>query len=61
MSALDEYRKEYNEMLLKKALGANSIIQEKFLTISVNGLNNTLLHIVLTVKVNLILFEFFLS
>lgn len=33
---LDEYRQEYNQMLLSKALGANSIIQEKFLTISVN-------------------------
>ena len=33
---LDEYRTEYNKMLGDKALGANSIIQEKFLTISVN-------------------------
>ena len=33
---LDEYRKEYNRMLLDKATGANGIIQEKFLTISVN-------------------------
>ena len=33
---LDEYRDEYNKMLLDKALGSNSIIQEKFLTISVN-------------------------
>lgn len=33
---LDEYRKEYNKMLLDKATGANGIIQEKFLTISVN-------------------------
>ena len=29
--SLDEYRKEYNAMLLRKALGANSIIQEKSL------------------------------
>lgn len=33
---LDEYRKEYNKILLEKATGANGIIQEKFLTISVN-------------------------
>ena len=33
---LDEYRKEYNKMLLDKATGANGITQEKFLTISVN-------------------------
>ena len=33
---LDEYRKEYNKMLLDKATGANGIIQEKFITISVN-------------------------
>lgn len=33
---LDVYRKEYNKMLMDKALGANSIIQEKFLTISIN-------------------------
>lgn len=32
---LDEYRKEYNKMLADKALDSNSIIQEKFLTISV--------------------------
>lgn len=32
---LDEYRKEYNKMLVDKALDSNSIIQEKFLTISV--------------------------
>ncbi len=36
---LDEYRNEYNQMLLSKALGANSIIQEKFLTISVSKKN----------------------
>ena len=34
--SLDEYRDEYNKMLMDKALGSNSIIQEKFLTISVN-------------------------
>ncbi|MHB1032987.1 MAG: VirB4-like conjugal transfer ATPase, CD1110 family, partial [Pirellulaceae bacterium] len=32
---LDIYRKEYNKMLLEKATGANSIIQEKFVTISI--------------------------
>ncbi|MDO5002748.1 MAG: ATP-binding protein [bacterium] len=36
---LDEYRKEYNEMLLDKATGSNGITQEKFLTISVNKKN----------------------
>ena len=36
---LDEYRKEYNKMLNDKALGSNSIIQEKFLTISINKKN----------------------
>ena len=34
--SLDEYRKEYNAILMDKALGSNSIIQEKFLTISVS-------------------------
>ena len=33
--ALDEFREEYNRMLLDKATGANSIIQEKYITISV--------------------------
>ena len=33
--ALDEYREEYNRMLLDKATGANAIIQEKYITISV--------------------------
>lgn len=33
---LDEYRKEYNKMLLDKATGANGITQEKFITVSVN-------------------------
>ena len=32
---LDEYRREYNQMLLDKATGANGITQEKYLTISV--------------------------
>ncbi|MCI8461103.1 MAG: DUF87 domain-containing protein [Bacilli bacterium] len=32
---LDDYRKEYNSMLMNKAVDSNSIIQEKFLTISV--------------------------
>ena len=31
----DEYRGEYNQMLLDKATGANGIIQEKYITISV--------------------------
>ena len=33
---LDIYRKEYNNMLLDKATGANSITQEKYITISVH-------------------------
>lgn len=33
---LDGYRKEYNEMLLDKTIGANGIVQEKYLTISVH-------------------------
>ena len=33
---LDVYRKEYNDMLLDKATGANSITQEKYITISVH-------------------------
>ena len=36
---LDKYRKEYNKMLMDKALGANSIIQEKFITISITKKN----------------------
>ena len=32
---LDEYRKEYNKMLLDKATGGNGITQEKYITISV--------------------------
>ena len=33
---LDAYRREYNEMLLAKAAGNNSIIQEKYITVSVH-------------------------
>lgn len=33
--SLDEYRKEYNQMLLDKATGANSIVQDKYVTVSV--------------------------
>lgn len=32
----DVYRKEYNQMLLDKATGANGIMQEKYITISVS-------------------------
>ncbi|MFZ5944026.1 MAG: VirB4-like conjugal transfer ATPase, CD1110 family [Bacillota bacterium] len=32
---LDEYRREYNRMLLEKAIGANSIVQDKYVTVSV--------------------------
>lgn len=32
---LDEYRREYNKMLLDKATGANSIVQDKYVTITV--------------------------
>ena len=32
---LDEYRSEYNQMLLEKATGANSIVQDKYITVSV--------------------------
>jgi len=32
---LDLYRKEYNKMLMDKATGANSMVQEKYVTISV--------------------------
>ena len=31
----DEYRREYNQMLLDKATGANGIVQQKYLTLSV--------------------------
>ncbi|MBQ2510189.1 MAG: TraE family protein, partial [Erysipelotrichaceae bacterium] len=33
---LDEYRREYNNILLEKANGSNSIVQDKYVTISVN-------------------------
>ena len=36
---LDGFRLEYNDMLMEKALGTNSIIQEKYITISVNKKN----------------------
>ncbi len=32
----DKYRREYNEMLLSKATGANGITQEKYITITVS-------------------------
>jgi len=32
---LDEYRSEYNDILLENAMGANSIVQDKYVTISV--------------------------
>ena len=32
---LDEYREEYNQMLLDKALDANGIIQEKYITVTI--------------------------
>ena len=33
---LDEYREEYNEMLIDKATGSNSIIQDKYVTVSIH-------------------------
>lgn len=36
---LDIYRNEYNKMLADKTLGVNSIIQEKYLTVSINKKN----------------------
>lgn len=36
---LDVYREEYNKMLLDKATGANAIVQDKYITISVNNKN----------------------
>ncbi|WHH59743.1 VirB4-like conjugal transfer ATPase, CD1110 family [Petroclostridium sp. X23] len=32
---LDEYRREYNQMLMDKGTGANSIVQDKYVTVSV--------------------------
>lgn len=37
--SLDEYREEYNKILLEKATGANAIVQDKYMTISVNKKN----------------------
>ena len=31
---LDKYRKEYNQMLLDKASGANAVVQDKYITVS---------------------------
>ena len=31
----DEYRREYNDMLIEKATGANGLTQEKYITVSV--------------------------
>jgi len=36
---LDRYRKEYNQMLLDKAMGANSTVQDKYVTVSVSKKN----------------------
>lgn len=36
---LDVYREEYNKMLLEKATGANAIVQDKYITISVSKKN----------------------
>ena len=36
---LNEYREEYNKMLLSKITGANGIIQEKYITISIDKEN----------------------
>ena len=36
---LDKYRKEYNDMLLEKVSGADGIIQEKYITISIDKKN----------------------
>ena len=38
-NGLDKYRKEYNKMLLEKATGANSIVQDKYVTVSVSKKN----------------------
>ena len=35
----DEYREEYNNMLLEKATGSNAIVQDKYITVSVNKKN----------------------
>src|SRR5574344_2585683 len=36
---LDVYREEYNKMLLEKSTGANAIVQDKYITISINKKN----------------------
>jgi len=36
---LDIYRKEYNDMLLDKSVDSNGIIQEKYITVSINKKN----------------------
>ena len=36
---LNEYRKEYNKILLDKATGSNAIVQDKYVTISINKKN----------------------
>ena len=36
---LDKYREEYNKMLLEKATGTNAIVQDKYMTISINKRN----------------------
>ena len=36
---LDDYRSEYNRILLDKATGANAIVQDKYITISVHKKN----------------------
>lgn len=33
---LDGFRKEYNDMLIDKAMSANSLVQEKYITVTVN-------------------------
>ena len=38
---LDRYREEYNKMLLDKAVGANAVVQDKYITISVCKKNIT--------------------
>ena len=36
---MDKYREEYNDMLLNKIAGNNSIVQERYITVSVNRKN----------------------
>jgi hypothetical protein len=42
---LDLYRKEYNKMLMDKATGVNSMVQEKYVTISVCNLTTARKHL----------------